>query len=64
MYKEGNLWKCTECHYQYSQRGHVYKHVEAKHIVHGGYSCQICGRVLKTKESLRVHTYHSHPKLN
>ena len=59
MYKEGKLWFCTDCEYT-GTKGHVYEHVEAKHVIHGGYQCQFCNKVLKTQGSLRVHNNKSH----
>lgn len=53
--KVGGLWHCNDCSYQSSNKAHVFEHVEAKHIVHSGYICQICEKVLKTSASYRMH---------
>ena len=55
MTKEEGIWLCTDCSYHSSQKGHVYEHIEAKHVVHSGYRCQICDKVLKTSASYRMH---------
>lgn len=61
MYKEGSIWYCNDCSYQSGQKGHVYEHVEAKHVLHGGYQCQYCDKVLKSRASLRMHLKQYHP---
>merc|ERR1712126_492281 len=50
MFKEGSIWYCNDCEYKGS-KSHVYEHVEAKHVTHGGYQCQFCSKILKTKGS-------------
>ena len=62
MYKNGGLWYCNDCDYKTPNKSHCYEHVEAKHIVHGGYTCPICGKILKTSGSYRVHQIKSHPQ--
>ena len=59
MFKDGSLWYCNDCEYKGS-KSHVYEHVEAKHVSHGGYQCQFCSKILKTKGSLRVHNHMYH----
>lgn len=55
MFKEGIFWYCSDCSYKSGTKSNVYEHVEAKHVIHGGYQCQLCTSVAKTKGSLRVH---------
>ena len=64
MYKEGGHWFCKECNHKSSQKGHLYEHVEAKHISHGGYQCLYCEKVLKTQASLRMHRAKYHYSSN
>ena len=61
MVKEGSIWYCNDCSYQSGQKGHVYEHVEAKHVIHGGYQCQYCDKVLKSRASVRMHLKQYHP---
>ena len=61
MYKNGGLWYCNDCDYKTPNKSHCYEHVEAKHIVHGGYTCPVCGKILKTSNSYRSHQIKSHP---
>jgi len=35
--------------------GHVYDHVEAKHIIQPGYTCNMCGRHCRNRNILRKH---------
>ena len=60
MYKDGGVWHCSDCQFQSPRKDHVTKHVEAKHIVHGGYSCPDCGTVLKTKACYSNHQKRFH----
>ena len=55
----GGKWQCTECPYQ-SQSTNIRNHIEAKHSQSSGYSCQICGAILKTKNSYSVHMSTKH----
>ena len=63
MFKEGSIWMCRECEHQATQKCHMYDHVEGKHIQHGGYQCDYCEKILKTKASLRSHLNCSHKQL-
>ena len=55
MTKEGRTWYCTDCDYSSNHNGHVYEHIESKHVIHDGYVCQYCQKVLKTKASAGRH---------
>jgi rubrerythrin len=48
-------WYCLVCRYESAKKSHVFEHIEAKHIDHPGYSCPICGRLLKNSIALRRH---------
>ena len=60
MFKEGSLWHCIDCGFKSPKKDHVYEHIEAKHIIHGGYNCPYCETVLKTRASLRMHQRNKH----
>ena len=55
MTKEGRKWYCTDCDYSSRNTGHVYEHIELKHVVHSGYTCQKCGKVEKSKAAAGRH---------
>ena len=52
-------YKCADCDYVSKFRHNLPKHIEAKHIIHSGYSCPVCLNVYTTKESLRKHVRHN-----
>ena len=55
MYREDGVWKCSDCDYFSSHKGHTFEHIEAKHVQHSGYQCEICNKIMKTFASLRTH---------
>ena len=61
MTKDGRMWYCTDCDYCSNHNGHVYEHVESKHVVHSGYACQFCQKVLKTKAAAGRHFKNCRP---
>lgn len=61
LYKnECGEWVCTDCGYTKKIRSHVYEHVDRKHSSHGGYLCNVCNMVLKTKFQLGRHNNQMH----
>ena len=58
MFKEGQIWCCSDCSYQSKQKSHVYEHVEAKHVEHSGYACSFCNKVFKRKGDFGRHKSH------
>jgi len=55
-----SVWRCLECGKEYKLKGDTSRHVEAHHIDHPGLECSLCGKLFKTRESLRVHSSKSH----
>ena len=56
------VWQCIDCGYS-RKKSHVVEHVEAKHVNHPGYTCQMCPKVFPTRGSLRQHRKaHKHPE--
>ena len=53
-------WQCVDCSKEYKQKGDLSRHVESSHIDHPGCVCSLCGKILKTRDSLRNHYYQSH----
>ena len=60
MFKILGGWQCVDCHKEYKQKGDLSRHVESSHIDHPGCSCSFCGKIFKTRDSLRNHHYQSH----
>ena len=54
------MWGCKICGYTSSFKNSLKKHVE-KHMEGTAYPCSLCGKSLKTTESLRIHYLRSHP---
>ena len=52
-------WYCTVCGHQ-GKKGHLIEHVEAKHVVHPGYQCQLCPKVCSNRNTLRKHKHDKH----
>jgi len=59
-----SVWRCLDCGKEYKQKGDTSRHVEAHHIDHPGLECSLCGKILKTRESLRGHMNQSHKSLS
>ena len=55
-----SVWQCLDCGKEYKLKGDASRHVEAHHIDHPGFSCEMCGKVLKTRDSLRNHIHQLH----
>jgi len=55
-----SAWRCLDCGKEYKLKGDASRHVEAHHIEHPGFSCEMCGKVLKTRDSLRNHMHQLH----
>jgi len=65
VFEEGSnksVWRCLDCGKEYKLKGDTSRHVEAHHIDHPGLECNLCGRILKTRESLRGHMNQSHKR--
>jgi len=55
-----SVWQCLECGKEYKLKGDASRHVEAHHIDHPGFSCDVCGKIYKTRDSLRNHFHQLH----
>jgi len=47
-------WRCQICGI-IRKKSHLMEHVEAKHMNHPGFQCQLCNRIIKGRNSLRKH---------
>ena len=64
MVKDCGTWFCKICSFQTGNKSHMQEHVEAKHLSHDGYLCQICNKTYKTKASFRGHAYRCNKNKN
>jgi hypothetical protein len=48
-------WVCLDCGYTKPNKGHVIEHVEARHVQHPAYVCQLCGKLCTTRNTFRQH---------
>lgn len=63
--KDGKTnWRCLQCHKESHRKADMVRHVEAFHVETMGFSCDQCGKTLKTRESLRSHKTLSHKDFN
>ena len=58
--KSANVWQCTVCEYSSKRKFRVYEHVKAKHILHQGYDCHLCGLTCPSSNALRMHKRRKH----
>ena len=57
--KEGG-WRCQTCGHISRTQQDIYRHVEAKHVSTGGFSCPFCGQFCPSLNSLRNHKHRHH----
>ena len=55
MKREDMMWFCLECRLSKEQKSHLEDHVEAKHIEHDGYICEVCHHAFRSRKTLRNH---------
>jgi len=53
-------FSCVACSQSFNFACNAKTHVEAKHLNTGGFACDLCGFVSKTRDSLRKHTKNKH----
>ena len=53
-------WSCNDCGKFSKLKNDIAKHVEANHITHPGLVCDMCEKVLKTRDTLKSHMKSKH----
>ena len=56
----GGEWTCLECGKSSVFKKNIWNHIEARHMTNTSVVCTLCGRTLKTRESLRKHVKADH----
>nr|ACO10423.1 Broad-complex core protein isoform 6 [Caligus rogercresseyi] len=54
------IFSCLRCPYSSLNKDNLKKHIEARHFLTDGYTCDTCGRVFKTRETLAKHKIKLH----
>ena len=54
------LWFCLQCNFSSNKKGNVHSHVEAKHVISQGVSCDVCGTICPTRKALSMHNSRKH----
>ena len=60
MWRDGGTWRCNNCEYESNRKTNMFEHVEAKHVISTGYTCQTCGTFCKTFSAYRSHIKRLH----
>ena len=48
-------WKCSQCGKQAFSKTDITRHIEAAHLDHPGFACDICEETIRTRNALRQH---------
>jgi len=56
-------YMCAVCQQVFNFQCNAKTHIEARHMDTGGFTCDLCGFVSKTRDSLRKHTKNRHKNL-
>jgi len=61
MYKGDRVWHCSVCDRTSKGKINISRHIEATHLEnHPGFSCEICGETVSTRNALRQHRADRH----
>ena len=53
-------FSCTDCEYVTKYRTTCQNHIESKHIITSGFTCQFCEKFCPTRNALKSHTTKNH----
>jgi len=56
------MWSCNDCGKFSRLKNDISRHVESVHITHPGLVCDLCEKVLKTRDTLKRHLKVAHEK--
>lgn len=51
----GKYWRCSQCGKKSVGKTDITRHIEATHLDHPGFSCDLCGETVRTRNALRQH---------
>ena len=56
---------CTDCRYVTKKSSNLYEHIESRHCLTSGYTCDICAKFCPTRNAMRNHNvrYHQTSKI-
>ena len=60
MHKDDGVWKCTECDMIQKYESKMKDHIEGKHIDGVSHSCDQCGKLFRSRNSLKNHKSVNH----
>ena len=63
MVKESGVWSCTDCDYTSSNKGHLFNHIETKHVNSSGYFCSVCNKFCASYNALKLHESRYHRQM-
>ena len=55
-------WQCGACGFT-GNKSNIKQHIEARHMDNTNVTCELCGRVYKTKNSLQNHMTLKHKSM-
>ena len=53
-------WGCSQCEFTSNRASSVGVHIEAKHLMTGGFICQVCNKHCPTRNSFNIHKFRYH----
>ena len=51
---------CTDCTFMSSGKYVLSNHIESRHVEYGGVMCDLCNKIVKTRQALRMHKSRDH----
>ena len=59
--KIGDMWGCKMCGQKNSHGTNIRRHIESKHTTGGSHPCKVCGKIFRSRSSIKNHMFGSHP---
>ena len=54
------IWTCSLCSHSSQNKSNLIRHFEAKHIISSGFPCNVCDKILPSKNARQTHMYRFH----